>query len=72
MRICSEDVLKVVFRNFHHIATPLSLVKGGCDCFPSLAMTVNIFVQLLNTIFATVFDKINLSIQLQLPVLPTH
>ena len=50
----------------------LQAVRKGYDCFPSLGMTVNIFVQLLNTIFATVFDKINLSIQLQLPVLPTH
>ncbi|ALB42026.1 hypothetical protein AA650_17615 [Anabaena sp. WA102] len=24
-----EDILKVVFRNFHHIATPLSPCKGG-------------------------------------------
>ncbi|AFW93637.1 hypothetical protein ANA_C10845 [Anabaena sp. 90] len=24
-----EDVLKVVFRNFHHIATPFTRGKGG-------------------------------------------
>jgi hypothetical protein len=29
LSFCLEDVLKVAFRNFHHIVTPFSKGKGG-------------------------------------------
>jgi hypothetical protein len=36
--------------------------RQGCDCFPSLAMTVNIFVQLLTFLYTVWFYCVHLLI----------